>query len=125
MCSGSEVGNSNGEVVWFGVGGDEELAKKSKKSKGQILFKSQKSAKSRKNSSKSGNSSNFGATEARSSFLTPGAKEIFNRLRLTFTRALILQHFDPECHIWIETNASNYDIGDVLSQLASGLGQMG
>ena len=32
---------------------------------------------------------------------------------------MILQHFDPECHIWIEINASGYTIGGVLSQLIS------
>ena len=45
-------------------------------------------------------------------YLTPKA-------RLGFTKALILQHFDLECHIWIETNASNYAIGGVLSKLTS------
>ena len=97
-----------------------EHARKSGKSKGQKTFKSRKSAKSGKNSSKSGNSPNFGATEAGPSFLTPEARSAFNRLRLAFTEAPILRHFDPECHIWIETDASGYAIGDVLSQLASG-----
>ena len=52
-------------------------------------------------------------------FLTLGAKEAFNRLRQAFTKALILQHFDPECHIWIETDASSYGIDGVLRQLSS------
>ena len=77
-------------------------------------------SKSGKNSSKSGNSPNFGATEAGPSFLTPEARSAFNRLRLAFTKAPILRHFDPECHIRIETDASGYAIGGVLSQLASG-----
>ena len=50
-------------------------------------------------------------------FLTPGAKRAFTQLRQAFTKALILQHFDPECHIRIETDASGYAIGGVLSQL--------
>ena len=50
-------------------------------------------------------------------FLTSKAKEAFNRLRQAFTKAPILRHFDPECHIRIETNASGYAIGGVLSQL--------
>ena len=86
---------------------------KSRKSKGK------KSAKSKK-PSKSGNSPNFNAKEAGPSFLTPEARSAFNRLRLAFTEALILWHFDPECHIRIETDASGYAIGGVLSQLASG-----
>ena len=120
--SGPEVGNGGSEVVRFGVGGGDgdELAKKSGKSKSQKTSKSRKSAKSGKNSSKSGNSPNFGATGSGPSFLTPEARSAFNRLRLAFTEAPILRHFDPECHIQIETDASGYAIGGVLSQLASG-----
>ena len=119
--SGPEVGNGNGEVVRFGVGsGGNELAKKSGKLKGQKTSKSRKLAKSGKDSSKSGNSPNFGATETGSSFLTLEARSAFNRLRLAFTKAPILWHFDPECHIWIKTDASGYVIGGVLSQLVSG-----
>ena len=36
-----------------------------------------------------------------------------------FTEAPILQYFDPECHIRIETDALGYAIGGVLSQLTS------
>ena len=50
-------------------------------------------------------------------FLTSNAKKTFNRLKQAFTKAPILQHFDPECHIRIETDASGYAIGRVLSQL--------
>ena len=50
-------------------------------------------------------------------FLTSGAKETFNQLKQAFTKALILQHFNPKYYIRIETNASNYAIGGVLSQL--------
>ena len=77
-----EVGNGNGEVVGFGVGGGggDELAKKSGKSKGQKTSKSRKLAKSGKNSSKSENSPNFGAMEVGPSFLTPEARSAFNRL---------------------------------------------
>ena len=79
--------------------------------------KGKKSAKSKK-PSKSGNSPNFDATKAGPSFLTPKARAAFNRLRLAFTKAPILQHFDLECHIWIKTDVSGYVIGGVLSQLA-------
>ena len=40
-------------------------------------------------------------------------------MRQAFTEAPILRHFDPECHIRIETDASGYAIGGVLSQLTS------
>ena len=50
-------------------------------------------------------------------FLTSEAKEAFNRLRQTFTKASILRHFNPECHTRIETDALSYAIGGVLSQL--------
>ena len=52
-------------------------------------------------------------------FLTPEARLAFIRLRQAFTEALILHHFDPERHIGIETDASGYAIGGVLSQLTS------
>ena len=104
----------NGKVNGFGID-DVEHAKKLGKSKGQKMSKSWKSAKSGKNSAKSGNLPNFGTTKARSSFLTPGAREAFNRLQLAFTKAPIFRHFDPECHIRIETNASGYAINGVLS----------
>ena len=50
-------------------------------------------------------------------FLTSDAREAFNRLRQSFTEAQIFRHFDPEYHIWIETDVSGYAIGGVLSQL--------
>ncbi len=58
------------------------------------------------------------APEARP-FLIPKAGLAFIRLRQAFTEALILHHFDPERHIRIETDASGYAIGGVLSQLTS------
>ena len=116
----SASGRNDGNGKVDGFGGSVEHAKKSGKSKGQKTFKSQKSAKSGKNSSKSGKSPNFNTTETGPSFLTPKARSAFNRLRLAFTKAPILWHFNPECHIWIKTNALGYAIGGVLSQLASG-----
>ena len=59
---------------------------------------------------------NIGAT-GEPNFLTPDAKKAFNHLRLAFIEAPILQHFNPESHIRIETDASGYAIGGVLSQL--------
>ena len=52
-------------------------------------------------------------------FLTPSAKEAFNYLRQEFIKAQILRHFDPECHIQIETDASGHAIVRVLSQLST------
>ena len=57
-------------------------------------------------------------------YLTPSAKRAFTQLRQAFIKTPILQHFDPECHIRIETDASGYTIGRVLSQLTlDNLGQ--
>ena len=50
-------------------------------------------------------------------FLTPRAKLAFVKLRQTFIKAPILHHLDLGRHIWIETDASEYAIGRVLSQL--------
>ena len=52
-------------------------------------------------------------------FLTSGAKKTFTELRQAFIKAPIFHHFDPERHIRVETDASGYAIGEVLSQLNS------
>ena len=52
-------------------------------------------------------------------FLTPGTREVFNHLRQAFIEAPILGHFDPKCHIRIETDALGYAIGRLLSQLST------
>ena len=78
---------------------------------------SRKSAKS-KSRTKCGHLGNSNDSEERK-FLTSDAREAFNCLKQAFTKALILRHFDLECHIWIETDASGYTIGEVLSQLTS------
>ena len=57
---------------------------------------------------------NIGATEELN-FLTPNAKKVFNHLRLAFIKAPILQHFNLERDIRIETDVSGYAIGVVLS----------
>ena len=78
---------------------------------------SRKSAKS-KSRSKSGHLDNSNNSEERK-FLTFDAREAFNHLRQVFTKAPIRRHFNPGCHIRIETNASGYAIRGVLSQLTS------
>ena len=50
-------------------------------------------------------------------YLTPNTRRAFTELRQAFNKTPILQHFDPEYHIRIETDASGYAIGGVLSQL--------
>ncbi len=70
-----------------------------------------KSAKSKK--------PNFAKANSGTDFLTSGAKEAFIHLRKAFIKTPILRHFDPECHIQIETNALEYAIGGVLSQMTS------
>ena len=97
--SDSAQKDDDDEVV--GGGGDRNLSK-SKKSK----------------NTKSGIQTRIGAT-GEPTFLTPDAREAFNQLRQAFTKALILRHFDPKCHIRIETNVSSYAIGRILSQLIS------
>ena len=59
---------------------------------------------------------NIGAI-GKHNFLTPNAKKAFNQLQLAFIKAPILQYFDLESHIRIETDASGYAISRVLSQL--------
>ena len=99
-----------------GIEDDNKLIEKyGKLSKTGKMSKSQKSAKSRKKLSKIRNLSNFNAKKNRSSFLTPNIKTAFNHLRLAFTKALIVQHVDPECYIWIEIDTSDYAISGVLS----------
>ena len=50
-------------------------------------------------------------------YLTSDVRRVFTQLRQVFTKAPILQHFDPEYHIRIETDISGYAIGRILSQL--------
>ena len=52
-------------------------------------------------------------------FLITDAKRAFIKLRQTFIKAPILNHFDSERYIRIETGVLGYAIGRVLSQLTS------
>ena len=57
-------------------------------------------------------------------YLIPKARSAFTQLRKAFIEAPILRHFNLECHIGIETDASGYPIARVLSQLTfDNLGQ--
>ena len=94
---GSEI---DGSEIDSGEGRDDEVGKKAQKlSKSKNLSKSKKTV--------------------GLDFLTLGANLAFNKLRQAFVKASILHHFDPERHIRIETDASGYAIGGVLSQLTS------
>ncbi len=52
-------------------------------------------------------------------FLTSEDRKAFTKLRQAFVEVPILNHFDPECHIRIETDTSSYAISGILSQLTS------
>ena len=113
MCVANEVLAAN-EIG--GVKDDDELIEKYRKlSKTRKLSKSQKSAKSRKELSKIGNLPNFNVKENGSNFITSDTGTAFNHLWLAFNQALILQHFDSECHIQIETDVSGYAICGMLN----------
>ena len=118
--------NDDNEINKFDIGiNSVEHAKKSRKlsksgkSKSEKMSKFWNLAKSRKKLSKSRNSTNFDTIKTGPKFLIPDVKTTFYCLRLALTEAPILQHFDWECHIWIETDVLGYAIGEMLSQLTS------
>ena len=49
--------------------------------------------------------------------LTSEIKKAFEKLKMIFTIASILRHFNSKLSIRIETNTSGYVIDDILSQL--------
>ena len=57
----------------------------------------------------------FRTEKAGMGFLIPKAKLAFTQLKQAFVEAPIFHHFDPESHIWIKTDISDYTIGSVLS----------
>ena len=87
------------EIDGSEVGDDEVEKKVQKTSKAKNLSKSKKTV--------------------GSDFLTPGARLTFTKLRQAFVEALILHHFDPERHIWVEIYILDYAISKVFSQLTS------
>lgn len=50
----------------------------------------------------------------------PPAQEAFEQLKRAFEHTPILAHFDPTAHIVVETDASDYAIGCILSQILPG-----
>ncbi|KAM0708516.1 hypothetical protein Q7P35_005168 [Cladosporium inversicolor] len=51
---------------------------------------------------------------------TPECDKAFESLKFQFTSAPILAHYDPDCETWMETDASNYVVAGVLSQMHLG-----
>ncbi len=92
---------------------EKEPAQKSHKS--QITAKSRKWIRAEKlDVSQAKNLS----SQSRSFFISK-ARKAFTKLRQAFVETLILNYFDLERHIRIETDASGYAIGRILSQLTS------
>ena len=58
-----------------------------------------------------------------SNYLTSDAKRAFDQLCQAFTKAPILQHFNPKQYIQVETDVLGHAIGGILSQLTNDLGQ--
>ena len=52
---------------------------------------------------------------------TPEAQQAFERLKLLFTQAPILHHFDPELPIFLYTDASGFAISGILCQFSNGV----
>src|SRR6201999_3545661 len=48
---------------------------------------------------------------------SPQCQEAFTGLKKAFTSAPILAHFHPDCQIIVETDASNYAVAAILSQV--------
>ena len=112
-----KITGSSATLAW-GADGDEVGGAGADNNSGGSSGLKRKTAKSKsRNSGKNlVNSGNSKATEE-STFLTSKARKAFNRLKQVFTETPILRHFDPKCHIRIETNASGYAIRGVLNQL--------
>lgn len=55
--------------------------------------------------------------KVRARFFSLRARLAFTKLRQAFIKAHILDSFDPEYHIWVETDVSDYIISEVLSHL--------
>ena len=104
---GSRAGRSESEINGNGIDDVEihsgEIKVDEVEKKGRKMSKSKNLSKSKKT--------------VGSDFFTIGAKLAFIKLGQAFLKALILHHFDPECHIRIETDLSGYTIGGVFGQL--------
>ena len=110
---GDEGWEKGGQGVQVEDQSEKEPAQKSRKSKKiakskkKIRAKTIEALRARNLSSQSG------------AFFTTNARRAFIKLRQALIEAPILNHFDPECHIQIETDALVYAIGGILSQLTT------
>ncbi len=106
----------DGQGIWMEDRSKKKPAQKSRKGgqKGQKTAKSKKWIRAEK--AKTSRAKNLGPSE---SFLNSKARKAFTELRQAFIKAPIINHFDPERHIQIETDASGYTIGGILNQLTS------
>ncbi len=91
--------------------GEKEPAQKSRKGhKGQQMAKSKKWICAEKTKvSRAKNSDQSGL------FLTVDTRRAFIKLRQAFVETPILNHFDSERYIWLETDVSGYSIGGILN----------
>ncbi len=96
------------------VENQDEKEPRQKSCKGQKTAKSKKQIRAEK--AEASRAKNLGQSGL---FLTIDARKTFTKLRQAFVEAPILNHFDSERHIQIETNVSSYAIGKILSQLIS------
>ena len=48
---------------------------------------------------------------------TKECQKAFEKLKIAFTTAPVLAHFDPELETWLETDASDYVVAGVMSQM--------
>ncbi len=91
---------------------EKEPPKKSRK--GQKMAKSKKRICAKK--AEASRAKNLGQS---GSFLTADTRRAFSELRQVFIKALIINHFDQERQVRIETDASCYAIGGIFHQLTS------
>ncbi len=92
----------------------EPVQKSRKGQKGQKTAKSKKRIWAKKVEASRGK--NLGQSGL---FLTSEARKAFTKLKQSFVKAPILNYFDAERHIPIETDVSSNAIGGILSQLTS------
>ena len=60
-------------------------------------------------------------TDNHNFILTPETEKAFEKLKTAFTTTPVLKHFNPELRTRIETDASGYVIGDIMSRLHEGV----
>ncbi len=103
----SAIGQGGQRIQLEDQGEKEPIQKSRKGQKGQKTAISKKWICAKK--AKASRAKNLGQSR---SFLTSEARKAFNKLRQAFVKVQILNHFDPERHIRIET--------DVLAMLLVG-----